>query len=101
NPVSQQLAKAVQSAANTAAAASQRVEDVTVGSQCLRALFERIRVSEVTLPKKPNCVNSAEPRCCDWMAMICHLLFLALASRKTTPHIEPSFLQLIHAHKSS
>lgn len=101
NPMNQQLAKAVQSAANSAAAVSPRVEDVTVGSQCLRALFERIRISEVTLPAKPNSLNNAEPRCCDWMAMICHILFLALASRKRTPQIEPSFLQLIHAHKSS
>ncbi|KAJ1371322.1 hypothetical protein KIN20_033257 [Parelaphostrongylus tenuis] len=101
NPMNQQLAKAVQSAANSAAAASPRVEDVTVGSQCLRALFERIRISEVALPTKPSCLNNAEPRCCDWMAMICHLLFLALVSRKRPPQIEPSFLQLIHAHKSS
>ncbi|EYC07401.1 hypothetical protein Y032_0070g413 [Ancylostoma ceylanicum] len=43
NPLNQQLAKGVQAAANVAAAATPRLEDVTVGSQCLRALFERLR----------------------------------------------------------
>lgn len=101
NPVNQQLAKAVQSAANFAAAPSSRVEDVSVGSQCLRALFERIRSSDAALPTKPNNTSNAEPRCCDWMAMICHLLSLALASRKKVPQVDPSFLQLIYAHRSS
>ncbi|KAK6015490.1 GTPase-activator protein [Ostertagia ostertagi] len=45
NLMNQQLAKAVQAAANVAAAASPRLEDVTVGSQCLRALFERVRAA--------------------------------------------------------
>ncbi|KAK5982759.1 GTPase-activator protein [Trichostrongylus colubriformis] len=45
NLMNQQLAKGVQAAANVAAAASPRLEDVTIGSQCLRALFERLGVA--------------------------------------------------------
>ncbi|KJH45057.1 GTPase-activator protein [Dictyocaulus viviparus] len=101
NPVNQQLAKAVQSAANFAAAASSRIEDGTVGSQCLRSLFERIRVNDAKSSVEPSNSNNTESRCCDWMAMICHLLSLALASRERNPKIDPSFLQLIQAHKSS
>ncbi|PIO76509.1 hypothetical protein TELCIR_01425 [Teladorsagia circumcincta] len=48
NLMNQQLAKGVQAAANVAAAASPRLEDVTVGSQCLRALFERLRAAAAT-----------------------------------------------------
>lgn len=47
NPLNQQLAKGVQAAANVAAAAAPRLEDVTVGSQCLRTLFERLRVAQI------------------------------------------------------
>lgn len=45
--MNQQLAKGVQAAANVAAAASPRLEDITVGSQCLRGLFERLRSAQV------------------------------------------------------
>ncbi|KAK6726696.1 hypothetical protein RB195_004799 [Necator americanus] len=101
NPMNQQLAKGVQAAANVAASAAPRVEDVTAGSQCLRSLFERIRTAETKQPAKSGNPNNAEPRCCDWMAMICHLLHLAVTSREGIPQVDPNLLQLIHAHKSS
>ncbi|WKX89242.1 hypothetical protein Q1695_008693 [Nippostrongylus brasiliensis] len=98
--MNQQLAKGVQAAANVAAAASPRLEDVTIGSQCLRALFERLRApSEGSTP--PTTPANVEPRCCDWMAIICHLLNIALITREGAPQLDESFLQLIKAHKSS
>ncbi|PIO60206.1 hypothetical protein TELCIR_18304 [Teladorsagia circumcincta] len=106
NLMNQQLAKAVQAAANVAAAASPRLEDVTVGSQCLRALFERLRAAAATAgepeaPVKPSCPKHAETRCCDWMAIICHLLHYAMTSREGAPQVDPILFQLINAHKSS
>ncbi|VDL80051.1 unnamed protein product [Nippostrongylus brasiliensis] len=102
--MNQQLAKGVQAAANVAAAASPRLEDVTIGSQCLRALFERLRApSEVNTEGStpPTTPANVEPRCCDWMAIICHLLNIALITREGAPQLDESFLQLIKAHKSS
>ncbi|KIH59042.1 hypothetical protein ANCDUO_10740, partial [Ancylostoma duodenale] len=87
NPLNQQLAKGVQAAANVAAAATPRLEDVTVGSQCLRALFERLRDAQTELPAKSGNQNNVEPRCCDWMALICHLLHLAVTSREGAPQV--------------
>lgn len=101
NLMNQQLAKGVQAAANVAAAASPRLEDITVGSQCLRGLFERLRSAQVEVPTKPICQNNAEPRCCDWMAIICHLLHVAMTSREGAPQVDSSLQQLINAHKSS
>ncbi|XGW23322.1 hypothetical protein V3C99_005505 [Haemonchus contortus] len=103
NLMNQQLAKGVQAAANVAAAASPRLEDVTIGSQSLRALFERLRVAatETEAPVKPSNPRNVESRCCDWMAIICHLLHLAITSREGAPEVDPNLQQLINAHKSS
>ncbi|KAK6032317.1 GTPase-activator protein [Ostertagia ostertagi] len=45
--------------------------------------------------------KNVETRCCDWMAIICHLLHYAMTSREGAPQVDPILLQLVNAHKSS